>query len=84
MKEKTSVTLSSDVLASIDRLAGVKYSRSAFIERVLRRYIADRERAQVNAREYELLNQFADELNAEAADTLQYQAPWTDESGGKE
>jgi len=36
MKEKTSVTLSPEVLTGIDRLAGSKLSRSAFIEKVLR------------------------------------------------
>ena len=39
MKEKTSITLSRDLLAGIDRLAGSKGSRSAFIERILRRYL---------------------------------------------
>ena len=76
MKEKTSVTLATDVLAGIDRLAGSRYSRSAFIERVLRRYLAERARAKINARELDLLNRAADELNAEAADALDYQAPW--------
>jgi metal-responsive CopG/Arc/MetJ family transcriptional regulator len=76
MKEKTSVTLSTDVLAGIDRLAGSRYSRSAFIEKVLRRYMAERARAKINARELDLLNQAADKLNAEVADTLDYQASW--------
>jgi len=38
MKEKTSITLSREVLERIDRLAGSSRLRSAFIERVLRRY----------------------------------------------
>lgn len=76
MKEKTSVTLSPDVLASIDRLAGSRLSRSAFIEHVLRRYLAEQVRAKRNARDLELLNQAADRLNAEAEDVLDYQAPW--------
>ena len=76
MKQKTSVTLSPDVLAGIDRLAGKGHSRSALIEQVLRRFLAQQERARINARELELLNKFADELNAEAADALGYQAPW--------
>jgi metal-responsive CopG/Arc/MetJ family transcriptional regulator len=78
MKEKTSVTLSRDVLAKIDRLAGRKYSRSALIERVLREYLSQRERAAMNARDLEILNREADRLNAEAEDALQYQA---DEAG---
>lgn len=78
MKEKTSVTLSRDVLAKIDRLAGRKYSRSALIERVLREFLVQRERAAMNARDLEILNREADRLNAEAEDALQYQA---DEAG---
>ena len=76
MKEKTSVTLSADVLAGIDRLSGSKHSRSAVIERVLRQYLAARARAKADARDQEILNRAADELNAEAEDVLDYQAPW--------
>jgi metal-responsive CopG/Arc/MetJ family transcriptional regulator len=76
MKEKTSVTLSADVLAGIDRLSGSKHSRSAVIERVLRQYLAARARAKADARDLEILNRAADELNAEAEDVLDYQAPW--------
>jgi metal-responsive CopG/Arc/MetJ family transcriptional regulator len=73
MKEKTSITIASDVLAGVDRLAGSKYSRSAFIEQVLRRYLSEHERARIQARDLEQLNRAADELNAEAADVLDYQ-----------
>jgi metal-responsive CopG/Arc/MetJ family transcriptional regulator len=73
MKEKTSITLSTDVLAGIDRLAGTKRSRSAVIEHVLRRYLSEHARARVQARDLEQLNRAADELNAEAADVLDYQ-----------
>ena len=74
MKEKTSITLSSEVLARIDRLAGSSHSRSAFIERVLRQYLLERERAAVQARDLERINHAADQLNAEAADVMEYQA----------
>jgi metal-responsive CopG/Arc/MetJ family transcriptional regulator len=73
MKEKTSITLSKDVLAKVDRLAGSKHSRSAFIERVLRRYLSERARAAVHARDLERINRAADRLNLEAADVLDYQ-----------
>jgi len=73
MKEKTSITLSSEVLARIDRLAGAKRSRSALIERILRSYLAELARAAVNARDLEKINRAADQLNAEAADVLEYQ-----------
>jgi len=73
MKEKTSITLSSDVLAEIDRLAGSKSSRSALIERVLRRYLRERVRAAMNARDLKEINRAADQLNAEAIDVVEYQ-----------
>jgi metal-responsive CopG/Arc/MetJ family transcriptional regulator len=75
MKEKTSITLSKDLLARVDRLAGSKQSRSAFIERVLRKYFQDRRRTSIQARDFELLNQAADRLNREADEVLEYQAP---------
>jgi len=74
MKEKTSITLSREVLTGIDRIAGSKQSRSAFIEAVLRQYLRQRARAQVEARDLELINHAADELNAEVEDVLRYQA----------
>lgn len=74
MKEKTSVTLSPEVLAGIDRLAGAKHSRSAVIERVLRKYLREQAKAAAEARDLALLNDAADRLNQEAADVLDYQA----------
>ena len=73
MKEKTSITLSSEVLARIDRLAGSSRSRSAFIENVLRGYLLERERAAVQARDLERINRVAEQLNSEAADVMEYQ-----------
>jgi metal-responsive CopG/Arc/MetJ family transcriptional regulator len=73
MKEKTSITLSRDVLLKVDRLAGPKSSRSAFIERVLRQYLVERSRREMHARDLKTLNSRADELNAEVADVLEYQ-----------
>jgi len=74
MKEKTPITLSREVLARIDRLAGSRHSRSSFIERVLRRYLLARERSAVQARDLQRINQAADRLNSEAADALEFQA----------
>jgi len=73
MKGKTSITLSREILTGIDRLAGPQGSRSAFIERVLRRYLREQVRAQANARDLERIDQAADRLNTEAADVLDYQ-----------
>ncbi|MDP9159422.1 MAG: ribbon-helix-helix protein, CopG family [Acidobacteriota bacterium] len=77
MKQKTSITLSDDVLTRIDRLAGSKYSRSELIERVLRKYLQEKTRNELNLRDLELINAAADRLNAEAADVLEYQ--WQEE-----
>ena len=74
MKEKTSVTLSKDVLAQIDRIAGSRLSRSSFIERVLRRYIRERARKALHSRDLARINAAADRLNREAEDLLGYQS----------
>ena len=74
MKEKTSVTLSPEVLAGIDRLAGTKHSRSAVIEHVLRRYLREKERCRRRGPRLRLINEAADSLNLEAAEVLDYQA----------
>jgi len=74
MKEKTSITLSKDVLASVDRLAGSRHSRSAFIERVLRKYLRERARNAAHARDLARINNAASKLNAEAMDVLTYQS----------
>ncbi len=73
MKGKTSITLSGEVLAGIDRLAGSKHSRSAFIERVLRRYLRECARAAVQARDLERIDAASERLNTEAADVMEYQ-----------
>ena len=75
MKEKTSITLSKEVLAGIDRIAGSKQTRSAFIEAVLAQYLRKQARAQIEARDLELINKAANELNAEVEDILRYQDP---------
>lgn len=75
MKEKTSITLSREVLAGVDRMAGPKKSRSAFIEAVLQQYLRERTRAQRDARDVEIINRNAERLNRDAEDGLEYQAP---------
>ena len=74
MPRRASVTLSPEVLAGIDRLAGTKHSRSAVIEHVLRRYLREKERTAREARDLRLINGAAESLNLEAAEVLDYQA----------
>jgi metal-responsive CopG/Arc/MetJ family transcriptional regulator len=73
MKVKTSITLSSDILSGIDKLAGNRHSRSSFIERVLRQYLSEQARAEVHARDLNRLNRASRRLNAEAEDVMEYQ-----------
>jgi metal-responsive CopG/Arc/MetJ family transcriptional regulator len=73
MKVKTSITLSKDVLASVDRLVGPGNSRSAFIERILRKYLRVRTRKVLHARDLARINKSAAKLNAEAFGVLSYQ-----------
>ena len=75
MKEKTSITLSREVLTGIDRVAGSKQSRSAFIESVLREHLRARARAGRDARDIEIINRNARRLNRDAEDGLELQAP---------
>jgi metal-responsive CopG/Arc/MetJ family transcriptional regulator len=75
MKEKTSITLSSDLLAEIDRNARPKTSRSAFIEGIIREYFKEKVRRAINERDLQILNANADYFNREMEDVLRYQAP---------
>ncbi len=75
MKEKTSITLSREVLTGIDRVAGSKRSRSAFIETILQQYLRQRARAQRDARDVEIINRNSERLNRDAEDGLEDQAP---------
>ena len=70
MRVRISVTLPKELLARID---SVQRDRSAFVEEAVRRYLVLLERAQRNARDLEILNSYADRLNAEATDALSYQ-----------
>ncbi len=74
MKVKTSLSLSEDILVAVDRLAGPGVSRSAFVEKILRRFVDERARARREAREVAALNKHAARLNVEMADALSFQS----------
>lgn len=82
MKEKTSITLSSEILAQVDHVAGARVSRSAFIEGVLRLYFRERARKKIHARDLQRINAAAERLNSEAEDVLAYQALDDADPGG--
>ena len=73
MKRKTSITLSEDVLESIDQRTFEGESRSEAIERLLRESFALQARRTRDSKDLELINQHADQLNEEAEDVLRFQ-----------
>jgi metal-responsive CopG/Arc/MetJ family transcriptional regulator len=79
MKVKTSLTLSGDLIASLDRIASPNTSRSAFIERILREFVAARAQERRNARDAAAINRHAKTLNAEMSDALGFQSSLVDE-----
>jgi metal-responsive CopG/Arc/MetJ family transcriptional regulator len=79
MKMKTSLTLSGDLIARIDKLAGSKVSRSSYIEQILRDFVDGRAQARKDAREIAASNRHAAQLNAEMSDALTFQANSADE-----
>jgi metal-responsive CopG/Arc/MetJ family transcriptional regulator len=75
MKSKTSISLSTEVLESIDRYSNEFRSRSDFLEQAARIFLARLARVECERRDLEIINRSADSLNAEAADVLAYQVP---------
>ncbi|HUY93769.1 MAG TPA: ribbon-helix-helix domain-containing protein [Terracidiphilus sp.] len=75
MKQKISITLSSDLVKQIDRSTGKDGSRSEFLENLVREYFKTKVREALSARDVELINRHADYLNREMEDVLRYQAP---------
>lgn len=74
MTIKTSVTLSEDLLEAVDAHIGPAASRSEFNEWAVRSHLAGLVRREQDARDLEIMNRFADKMNAEASDLLDYQA----------
>lgn len=79
MKTKTSLTLSEDLLKTLDKMSGPTVSRSAFIERILREFIERPGKVRRNAQEVAAINRHVAHLNAEMSDALSFQANSTDE-----
>jgi metal-responsive CopG/Arc/MetJ family transcriptional regulator len=79
MKQKTSLTLSGDLVEELDKLAGPHVSRSSFVEQILRDFVEGRARARRSAREAAAINRHARKLNAEMQDALSFQAGSADD-----
>ncbi len=74
MKMKVSVTLSSELIEAIDRHSVMGESRSASFERASWERIRRLEREARDAHDAAIYARYADELNAEALDTLGFQS----------
>ena len=73
MKVKTSITLSADLIEAIDQWGQQFKNRSAFIEAAVSAFVSHLIREQQNAKDLEIINRRADQLNREAGDVLTYQ-----------
>jgi metal-responsive CopG/Arc/MetJ family transcriptional regulator len=74
MKVKTSITLSEDLIQSIDAFSGGQTNRSELIEKALRDYLDREVRMKRDLEDLAILNKKAGKLNREAEDVLSYQA----------
>jgi metal-responsive CopG/Arc/MetJ family transcriptional regulator len=75
MKIKTSITLSENLLTTIDQLGGDYKNRSNFLEAAAWAFIEYLRRTERDACDLEIINKRADALNEEALDVLSYQIP---------
>jgi metal-responsive CopG/Arc/MetJ family transcriptional regulator len=73
MKVKTSITLSEELIKTVDHYAKEYGNRSEFIEEAVRVFIRQLVRRHQDARDLEIINHRADYLNEEAKDVLTYQ-----------
>ena len=75
MRIKTSITLSEKLVKAIEKYGAAYDNRSEFIEAAIWAFIGQIVRERQNARDIEIINRKADQLNAEAEDVLGYQVP---------
>jgi metal-responsive CopG/Arc/MetJ family transcriptional regulator len=73
MKVKTSITISDELLRSIDAQRDQFKNRSQFIEVAIKSLLTQIEKEKREAADLAIINANADQLNEEAADALTYQ-----------
>jgi predicted transcriptional regulator len=74
MRVKTSITLAASTIRAIDQIAGKEKNRSRVIERAVLDFVERHRRRVREARDLEILNRSADDLNREIEDILAFQA----------
>ncbi len=75
-KIETTFSISVKVLEKTDAFAEKFGGRSEFVEQALQEFILKLEKSEREAKDIEIINQNADELNEEAMDVLDYQFDW--------
>lgn len=75
MKVETTVELPEDLLTAIDQRSGEYGGRSELVEAAVRALIEAPSQSDLEARDLAIIERYADELNEEAADALEYQVP---------
>lgn len=76
MKRKTSITPSPETLRAVDELVDESSNRSRIIEQAVLEFLERRNRERREARDRQILDAAADELNREVEDALAYQVDW--------
>ncbi len=74
MKVKTSITISEDLIQSINAFSGGQKNRSGLIEEAVRDYLERQARMRRDQEDVAIINKKAGKLNKEAEDVLTYQA----------
>lgn len=70
MKARTTITLEVETLRALDAYAGPGGNRSQVMEQAVQEYLARAERERREARDREILDRTADELNREVEEVL--------------
>jgi metal-responsive CopG/Arc/MetJ family transcriptional regulator len=73
MKVKTSISLSEELIAMIDKRAEGERNRSAFIESAVRAYLEILERKTRDLADLNTINRLSERLNREALEVLESQ-----------
>lgn len=73
MKVETSILVERNLLEAVDKLSGKDKNRSEFIEAAIEAYIAQVSCHTQDAKDLEIINERANDLNEEALDVLDYQ-----------
>lgn len=73
MHVKTSISLPNELLQEMTPYLHRYHSRSEFVECAIRTFLARLSQEEQRARDIEQINRYADELNQEALDVLEYQ-----------